>query len=172
MTKGPTVESVGLLTTLFPDQPSLSAETLATAQRRLAETGVVRDAVTAAEAGASAIHDATEDGPLGALHEMAAGADVGVAVDTDRAPVRPGVSAVCEALEMDPWTATSPGTLAITAPADQAEAVAAALAARDTPVGIVWEMTDDAGVRLDGTPRPAPDQDASWPVYDRLTGAD
>jgi hypothetical protein len=66
----------------------------------------------------------------------------------------------------------SPGTLAITAPADQAEAVAAALAARDTPVGIVWEMTDDAGVRLNGTPRPAPDQDASWPVYDRVTGAD
>lgn len=160
VTQGPAVETVGLLTTLFPDQLSLSAETLATAQQRLAETG------------ASAIHDATEGGLLGALHEMAAGADVGFAVDTDRVPVRPGVLAVCEALEMDPWTATSAGTLAITAPADRVEAVAAALAARDTPVGIVGEVTDDAGVRLDGTPRPAPDQDASWPIYDRLTGAD
>jgi Hydrogenase maturation factor len=103
---------------------------------------------------------------------MAAGADVGVTIDTDRVPVRPGVPAVCEALEMDPWTATSAGTLAVTAPADKADAVAAALAARDTPVGVVGEVTDDVGVRLDGTPRSAPDQDASWPVYDRLTGTD
>ncbi len=169
VTKGPAVETTGLLTTLFPDQLPLSAETLATAQQRLGETGVVRDAVAAAEAGASAVHDATEGGLLGALHEMAAGADVGIAVDTDQVPVRPGVSAVCETLEMDPWTATSAGTLAITAPADDADAVAAALAARNTPVSVVGSVTDDAGVRLDDTPRSVPDQDASWPVYDRLT---
>ncbi len=170
VTTGPAVEAVGLLTTLFPDRIDLPAEQLATAQDRLAETGVVRDAHAAAEAGARAIHDATEGGLLGACHEMAAGAGVEFTIDTDRVPTRPGVAAACEALGMDPWTATSAGTLVIASPPDATAAVLEALDARDTPVGIVGAVTEGRGVRLDGEPTTPPEQDASWPVYERLAG--
>jgi hydrogenase maturation factor len=77
VTRGPAVETTGLLTTLFSGQLSLDDETLTTAQERLADTGIAGDALAAANAGAvSAMHDATEGGLLGALFELAASAGV------------------------------------------------------------------------------------------------
>nr|WP_231751753.1 AIR synthase-related protein [Halogeometricum sp. CBA1124] len=75
VTKGPAVEATGLLTTLFPDQFDLPADTLREAQARLDEADCVRDAMTAAAAGGvHAMHDATECGLFGALNEVADGA--------------------------------------------------------------------------------------------------
>jgi hydrogenase maturation factor len=87
VTKGPAVETTGLLTTLFPDQIPLADDVLATAQKRLAETAIAGDALAAADAApVSAMHDATEGGLLGALFELADSAGVRVAVERDAVP--------------------------------------------------------------------------------------
>jgi len=169
VTTGPAVETTGLLTTLFPDQVDLPAETLTAAQERLADTGVVRDALAAADAGAlSAMHDATEGGLLGALFEMADSAGVRLVVDSDDVPMLPGVRETCEALDIDPWRATTGGTLAIAVAPEDADAVVAALDAQDTPAAVVGRVEAGEGVVLDGEPRARPEGDASWPVYERL----
>jgi len=171
ITKGPAVESVGLLTSLFPDAIDLPPATLDTCQSRLADTDAVRDALTVAaagRAGISSMHDATEGGLLGALHEMAASAGVCLSIDAGAVPLLPGVRAACDALGMDPWRATTAGTLVITADPSVTDEVVAALEERGTRVGVAGTVESGSGVVLDGDRTEAPSQDASWPVYERL----
>lgn len=169
VTNGPAVEAVGLLTSLFPDRVDLPPATLETAKARLDDVDGVRDALTAAAAGeVTAMHDATEGGLLGALHEVAEGAGVRLRVERDRVPRLPGVAAACEALEMDPWRATTAGTLVIAVDPADADAVAGALADRGTAVARVGRVEAGEGVLLDGEPTDPPRGDSSWPVYERL----
>jgi hydrogenase maturation factor len=168
-TKGPAVETTGLLTTLFPDQVDLPAETLAAAQARLDDTGVVRDALAAHQAGAvSAMHDATEGGLLGALFEMADSAGVRLVVESDAVPVMPGVRETCEQLGIDPWQATTGGTLLLAVAPDDTDALLAALDDRGTPAAVVGHVESGEGVERDGQAQSRPDGDAAWPVYEQL----
>lgn len=172
VTRGPAVEATGLFASLFPDAIDRPAETVATAQRRLDDVRLVEDALAACEAGTvHAMHDATEGGLLGALHETASASGVRFVVDSDSVPVAPGVDAVCEALGMDPWRATTSGTLlASVAPAD-ATTVAETLRSRGTPAAVVGSVASGSGVLVDDEETSPPEGDASWPVYAELSSA-
>ncbi|MFB6090604.1 MAG: AIR synthase family protein [Halobellus sp.] len=179
VTKGPAVETTGLLTTLFPEQFDLDSETLADAQARLDEASCVRDAMTAAAAGGvHAMHDATECGLFGALAEMATGAGVRLDVDTERIPIRPGVRETCDALGIDPWTATTGGTLVLAVDPDRTSAVVEALESEGTPVGVAGTVesverdgVSGPGVVVDGEGISHPEVDPSWEAYERLAQA-
>jgi len=169
VTKGPGIETTGLLSSLFPEQIDLPAETLAIAQERLDDVETVRDCAAAVDAGrVTAMHDATEGGLIGALHEMAGSAGVRLDVDADAVPVLPGVDAVSEALSMDHWRASTAGTLLIAVHPDDTDAVVAALEARGTPAGVAGRVKEGSGVVVDGERVAAPSGDAAWPVYERL----
>ncbi|MEF8857160.1 MAG: AIR synthase-related protein, partial [Haloplanus sp.] len=170
VTNGPAVETTGLLTTLFPDRIDLDPDTLRTAQARLDEASCVRDAMTAAAAGpVTAMHDATEGGLHGAFVEMATGAGVRFEIDRDRVPTRPGVATTCEALGIDPWTATASGSLVVTVDSAGTDAVLAALEERGTAAARVGRVTDSEGVHVDGERIEAPAVDSAWAAYSRLS---
>ncbi|SFB83616.1 Hydrogenase maturation factor [Halobiforma haloterrestris] len=172
LTTGPAVESVGLLSTLYGDQLDLPEDVLADARERLEEVYAVRDALAAAEAGpVTAMHDVTEGGLAGALNEMAAGAGARFAIDREAVPLRPGVAEVCEALEMDPWAATSCGALVIAVEPDGVDDVRGALEDRGTvvaEVGRVESADGDGEVRVDGERLEHPTVDPSWAAYAEL----
>ncbi len=169
LTKGPAVEATALFASLFPDQIDLPASVLAQAQSRLGEIGLVEDTQAAVAAGAvTAMHDATEGGVLGALHEMAASAGVRFVIDTDAIPFQPGVAEISATLGMDPWRATTAGTLVLTVAEADAMAVRDTLKAQGTPVAIAGTVDTGTGVVLDGTETAPPEGDSSWPVYERL----
>jgi hydrogenase maturation factor len=69
---------------------------------------------------------------------------------------------------MDPWRATTSGTLLIAVDPDDTDAVLGALEARGTPVGVAGRVEAGSGVTVDGTDIAAPDGDSSWAVYERL----
>jgi hydrogenase expression/formation protein HypE len=178
VTKGPAVETTGLLTTLFPDQFDLDADTLAAAQARLDEAACVREAMTAAAAGGvHAMHDATECGLFGAFVELANGAGVRLDLHTGPIPIRPGVTQTCEALGIDPWTSTTGGTLVLAVDPDRTSAVVDALEAEGVPVGVAGTVAspveaDGAGtVIVDGDPIEHPAVDPSWAAYEELARA-
>ncbi|MFB6169755.1 MAG: AIR synthase family protein [Haloarculaceae archaeon] len=166
VTKGPAVEATGFLTTLYPDAFDLPEETLRAAQANLAETALVRDATTAADAGrVHAMHDATECGLAGALVEMAESAGVRFAVDRARVPLRPGVAETWASLGVDPWHVTTSGTLVLAVAADDAAAVVDALEARETTAAVVGTVESGTGVAVDGEPLDHPGVDPSWELY-------
>jgi hydrogenase expression/formation protein HypE len=78
-----------------------------------------------------------------------------------------GVEALCAAFDMDPWTASSSGTVLLTAPASESTAILEALAGAGIPAADVGEVTDDGGVRVDGDPHDPPAADPFWPTYER-----
>ncbi|SHH22964.1 AIR synthase family protein [Halobaculum gomorrense] len=191
VTKGPGIETAGLFASLYPDalaERGLDEETIDDAAVLLEETSVVRDALAAAEAGrrpaessdrdapadagVTAMHDATEGGLRGALCETAEAGGVRIEVDSTAVPSNPAAVETCEALDLDPWACTTSGTLLLAVDPAAVDRVVDALAARDTPVGVAGEVRDGSGVVVNGERVEAPAEDASWAAYERLSERD
>ena len=114
MTKGPAIEAVALLAVLYKERlrPVMTSSALETALARVDQITVVQDALTAfAAGGVHAMHDATEGGVFGGVHEMAAACGVPACVDLDTVMVPEDISAVAATLGFNPWHAISEGTL-------------------------------------------------------------
>jgi hydrogenase maturation factor len=92
------------------------AAALRRARGFLREISVVPDALAAASAGATALHDVTEGGVLGAVHELATASDVGCVVRANTVPVRAETRAICAALGLDPLRLLGSGALLIATP--------------------------------------------------------
>jgi hydrogenase expression/formation protein HypE len=170
VTKGPAIETTGLLGVLFGDRLPLAASTADAARDRFRDASPVHDALTAAAAGdVSAMHDATERGLANAFHELAAASGVSMAVEREAVPVAPGVREICEYFDIDPWAASSEGTVVLTVAPEDADSVLAALDDEGIPagdVGVVAEHTPAGSrVTVDGDPLPEPESDPLWPTY-------
>ena len=74
---------------------------------------VVREGLAAAELGATAMHDPTEGGVLGAIWEMAEASGLGFELDVDNVPIRDETKAICEVFGADPLKLISSGALLI-----------------------------------------------------------
>jgi hydrogenase maturation factor len=177
ITTGPAVEAAALFASLFPNVIDCDDDRLARVAAMLDTLGVVRDTRAIAEIdGVSAMHDITEGGLLGACHEMAAGADTRFRVDTDRVPIDDDVAAVCSTLDMNPWRATSSGSLLLAVDPDATNDVLAALRDRGTTAAVIGSVesgsvASETRVVRDGEPTEPPVGDSSWPVYERLLAA-
>ncbi|QZX98815.1 AIR synthase-related protein [Halobaculum rubrum] len=199
VTKGPGIETAGLFASLYPDELAergLDEATIDAAAALLDETSVVRDALAAAEAGrervggdgaaasdgvgrtvdadagVSAMHDATEGGLRGALCETAEAGGVRIDVDSTAVPTNAAAVAACEALDLDPWACTTSGTLLLAVDPTAVDRVVDALESRGTPVGVAGEVREGSGVFVDGERVEPPVEDASWAAYERLSGSD
>lgn len=121
---------------------------------------VVDPALLATSLGATALHDPTEGGLAGGLHEMAYAA--GLRIIVDRTAVlwfAPGV-AVCEALGADPWSTLASGTLLATFPAAVVEEALAALAQAGHQAAVIGRIEEGEGVQdADGATIAYPERD-------------
>lgn len=115
LTKAAGLEGTAILATDFEQRllGTMSAEAIARAQGFRAEISVVPDGLAAARSGATAMHDATEGGVLGAIYEMVMAAGLGVEVDADAVPIRPETAEVCRFFRADPLKLISSGSMLI-----------------------------------------------------------
>ena len=130
LTKAAGLEGTAVLAHDFAEalRGRVPAAALRRARGFLRELSVVPEALAAAALGATALHDVTEGGVLGALYELAAASGVGFAVRATDVPVRPETAAICRALALDPLRLLGSGALLVAAP--DGPALASALAAR------------------------------------------
>jgi hydrogenase maturation factor len=103
------------------------------------ELSVVAEARRAAVLGATAMHDPTEGGVVGALWEMAEASGCGFRVSVAAIPVRPATLEVCAALRVDPLRLIASGALLI-ACADGA-AMVSGLAEHGTEAAHIGALT-------------------------------
>jgi hydrogenase expression/formation protein HypE len=155
VTKGAAIEATALFAATFPDRltEALGQETVTAADALFEQMTVVPEATIARtfglrDDGVTSMHDATEGGVLGGLHEVARAADVGMRIDLDAIPVRPEVEAVCAHTGMDPYISISEGTLLATVVPTRAEAFVALLADAGIESAIVGEVTDPSAGRV------------------------
>ena len=121
---------------------------------------VVEAALLAKRLGATALHDPTEGGLAGGLHEIARAAGVRIRVDRDAILwFEPGL-AVCRALGADPWSTLASGSLLAVFPATVAEAALAELAGHQHTAAAVGVVEPGSGVHdIVGAAIPWPDRD-------------
>lgn len=93
----------------------LPADLIDRAASFINEMSVVEDGLTAAAAGASAMHDVTEGGIYGALWELAEASDVGLDCDLKKIPIRQETVEICEFYGIDPYRLISSGSMLIAA---------------------------------------------------------
>lgn len=167
VTKGPAIEATGLLSIQFEEILDLGSGPMAAAKERFYDMSPVKDALVASAAGpVTAMHDATEGGVYGGLHEMARAGGVRIDVEREAVPVMDGVEATCAAFDIDPWISISEGTLLLTVESDGAEDVLSALRSEDIPAAIVGEASAGEGVYFDGEPVERPDRDPFWGAFE------
>lgn len=93
----------------------LCAELLKSAVEFSGFLSVVKEGRIGAEFGATAMHDATEGGVLGAVWEVADCSGTGIEIDIDKIPVRKETNEICKYAGIDPYRLISSGTMIITA---------------------------------------------------------
>jgi hydrogenase maturation factor len=103
------------------------------------ELSVVREARLAAELGATAMHDPTEGGVVGAVWEMAEASGCGFAVQVGSIPVRAATLTICAALGVDPLRLIASGALLIAC--HDGGAMVLGLAERNIPAAQIGELT-------------------------------
>lgn len=177
ITKGVAIETVVLLAVSFPRvlEEGLGADLVSAAQKLFGQMSVVRDAGVAVgvgvrNRGVTSMHDATERGLFGGLHEIADASHVGMVVDRDAIGMPEPVRAICDLLHINPYEASSEGTLILTCVAAYSSQIERRLRKNGIDVYRIGEVVPpDRGLQLvvDGReqPLPVPAADAFWPAY-------
>jgi hydrogenase expression/formation protein HypE len=107
---------------------------------------VIKEGLIAGSLGASAMHDVTEGGVLGALWEMCEASGTGCLVYKNLIPVTMSTSRICEYYNIDPLKLISSGCMLIACP--DAEGLVAELRSRNIPAAVIGRMTGDGKKRL------------------------
>jgi hydrogenase expression/formation protein HypE len=152
ITKGPAIEATGILATMFPRliEKEFGADFTQMTKKIFWRMSVVEDALTAVsvgvrENGVTAMHDATECGIWGALHELAEAAGVGVRVEKEKIVVGACIEEICAYFGIDPFASISEGTLIIACKEVKAEEIVNALSQKNISSSLVGEFTKPEG---------------------------
>lgn len=169
LTKAAGLEGTAILATDLAERlrGRLDRATLDRARSLAERISVVADGTAAAELGATALHDPTEGGVLGAAWELAEASGTGFEIDADAVPVLPETRQVCEALDADPLRLIASGALLIACP--DPHRMVAGLAAHDIPATRIGRVTPHGRVVITGgrphTAGPVP-RDELWRLLD------
>lgn len=169
LTKWAGLEGTAVLAADFavPLSRRLGEAVVREAQSLLAQISVVPEALAAREH-ASAMHDATEGGVLGALAELAGASGHGVEVDLDRVPLRLETIRVAAAFGVDPLSLVSSGALVIATP--DPSAVRRAVEGVGRPIAEIGRMVDGPSRALRGGREVSfvtPARDSLWDALER-----
>jgi len=145
ITKGPAIETTGLLAALFPEK-FVAAGGQAFQEEAAAvfsQMTVMGDCAVARRfRGVHVMHDATECGIWGGLYEMARAGGYGLRVHEEAIPVQPVIRRTAELFRFDPFAAISEGTLIAMVDRKESKALIGALGDAGIPAAEAGEVVD------------------------------
>ncbi|MFP3228084.1 MAG: AIR synthase family protein [Caldisphaera sp.] len=181
MTKGPAIETAGILSSLFPHvlEKDYGKEFALKAQNIFWLQSVVDDALTLSNLGlrkgVKAMHDATEYGVWGALNDMAEASKVKIEVYKDKLFIRDDVLKVLKSfsnftkINIDPYASISEGTLIAAISRDKEKEAIKILNEKGIEARIIGEAKEGNGVYLKDkdseTKIRQPERDDFWPIF-------
>jgi hydrogenase maturation factor len=102
---------------------------------------VIAEGITAARLGATAMHDVTEGGVYGAVHELCEASGVGCDIYKDDIPVLDATNKICAHLGLDPYRLIGSGSMLITA--KDPVAIMSALSEKGINAAVIGRITDE-----------------------------
>ena len=176
LTKSAGIEGTAILATDREKelQKTLSTEVLEEAKTFWNQISVVKDALTAFKTGGvHAMHDPTEGGVAGGIHEMVDASNIGVKVFEEAIPVQPETAKICSHFQIDPLQLIGSGALIVSAEAERASQIVTSLKLERIQASIIGEFTENAEQRVlmrkDGGEKdlPRPLSDHLWTALRR-----
>jgi len=148
MTKSAAVEAVGIFSSLFRNTiiRNLGEEIQRKGESLFYSMSTVDDALTAVQVGVrdrgvTAMHDATECGVLGAVHEIAHASNKGVILLRDKIKVYEEVEKITRFFGMEPDISISEGTLILTVREEKVDELMRKLGEKGIDTTIIGEIT-------------------------------
>jgi hydrogenase maturation factor len=127
----------------------LSSEIVEKAQKFYEKISVVKDAITAFRTGGvNAMHDPTEGGVVGGIHEMADASDLGVEIFEEKIPVEPETRKICEFFQIDPLQLISSGALLISVESNSADRIIENLKKQGIQSSLIGKFLENPRKRL------------------------
>jgi hydrogenase expression/formation protein HypE len=127
----------------------LGSSMLADAKNFYKQISIVKDALTAYRTGGvHAMHDPTEGGIMGGIHEMADASQLGVKVFEERIGVEPETAKICRYFEIDPLQLIGSGALLISAEPEKTNEIINNLANEHIYADVIGEFNDNIDKRL------------------------
>ena len=159
LTKSAGLEGTAILASDHADMLSgIPEEELQAARAFFGAVSVVKEGLYAAEHCATAMHDVTEGGVLGAAWEMAEAAGCCVEIDRAAVPVHPATEHICAALGLDPLRLLSSGAMLIAC--EDGASLVRGLRAEGIPAAVIGTVKEGRGAFFaDGAPIDPPGAD-------------
>lgn len=108
---------------------------------------IVKEALLAAQHGATAMHDPTEGGVAMGLYELTVVSGLGLRMDLDAIPTLPATQAICEHFNINPLGLISSGTLLLTIAADKWPGLEQIFQSENIPAQVIGSVTPEAGIQ-------------------------
>ena len=173
MTKTAGIEGTAILASDRKEKlkKTLNPSVLKRAQEFFAKISVTREALTAYRSGGvHAMHDPTEGGIAGGIHEIADASNLGFKIFEERIPVAQETLQICRVFNINPLYLIASGSMLIAARMELAENILDNLRKKETPATMVGEFLSSPEkriiVRKNGT-----EQELERPVSDHLWAA-
>ena len=151
LTKGAGIEGTAILASERRERLSreLGEEVVKAAESFYDLISVVEDALTAFKAGGvTAMHDPTEGGVAGGIHEIADASGLGFEVFEEKIPVAPETSMICSYFNVDPLQLIGSGALLISVKPEYAGKVLEALESRGIRASKIGRFLPDPEKRI------------------------
>jgi hydrogenase expression/formation protein HypE len=142
-------------------EKTMSHETLLSAQQFFDQVSVVKEAIAAFKTGGvHAMHDPTEGGIAGGIHEMADASNLGLKVFEEKIIIKPETHEICNSFEIDPLQLISSGALLIATKPNAAESIIETLKENGIYASVIGEFLKKPNERIlvkkNGKPEPLP----------------
>ena len=138
---------------------------------------VVAEGVAAFETGfATAMHDPTEGGLSGGLHEICDASKVGFEIYKEAIPIDRSTKAICDSLEINPMELISSGCMIICCNEDHATEVVNIIHSRGVSASVIGKIVQNPDRRIivtdsDGFALQRPTTDALWDALKKINSS-
>jgi hydrogenase maturation factor len=151
LTKSVGIEGTAILASDKEQQlkKAISPLTVEKAKNFFSQISVVKEATIAFTAGGvSAMHDPTEGGLAGGIHEMADASNLGVKIFQEKIRIQPETSEICKFFKIDPLQLISSGALLISCKPTFADKIVKKLEQKQIHASIIGEFVRKSSDRL------------------------
>ncbi|MEM2146701.1 MAG: AIR synthase family protein, partial [Candidatus Jordarchaeaceae archaeon] len=151
LTKGAGLEGTAVIANEKREtlKTAINDDLLNSAMNFYEKISVVQEAVLAYNfGGVTAMHDPTEGGLLGGIHELADASELGVKIYKEKIYVHRETMEICRFFKIDPMQLISSGALLISANPNFAEGIIQELSKNNIKAAVIGEFTKDPSKRM------------------------
>ena len=176
VTKSIALEGTAILATEGEEYltEKVGAKLVARAKSLRENISVVSEGLAAYETGyVTAMHDPTEGGLSGGLHEISDASDVGFEIYRDAIPIDESSRIICDTLDINPMELISSGSMIVCCSNKNATNVVNMIQSRGIPASIIGKVVKDSDHRIlvtdsEGIALSQPKTDSLWAALKRV----